>query len=164
MAGVKSCKLDFCKYCVMGKQCRMRFKTAMHKTEGILDYIHSDILGPMQVVFKGGARYFMSFIYDYSRKVWVYFLKNKSEAFAKFKKWKIEVENQTRRKIKCLRSDNGTKYKDGEFLKFCEEHGIKRHFTVRRTPQQNGMAERLNRTICEIARCIRLNTGLPKVF
>ena len=142
----------------------MQFKIATHKIEGILDYVHSDIWGLVQVVSKGGAQYFMSFINDYSRKVWVYFLKNKSEAFAKFKKWKIKVENQTGRKIKCLRSDNGTKYKDREFLKFCEEHGIKRHFTVRRTPQQNGMAERLNRTIGEIARCIRLNTGLPKVF
>ena len=83
-------------------------------------------------------------------------MKNKSEAFAKFKKWKAEVENQTGRKIKCLRSDNGTEYKDGEFLKFCEEHGIKRHFTVRRTTQQNGMTERFNRTIGEIASCIRL--------
>ena len=77
----------------MGKQCRMRFKIATYKTEGILDYVYYDILGPVQVVSKGGAWYFMSFIDDYSRKVWVYFLKNKSKAFAKFKKWKVEVEN-----------------------------------------------------------------------
>jgi transposase InsO family protein len=83
----------------------------------------------------------MSFIDDYSRKVWVYFLKNKSDAFATFKKWKAKVENQTGRKLKCLRIDNGTEYRDGEFLKFCEEHGIKRHFTIRKTPQQNGVAE-----------------------
>ena len=75
----------------------------------------------MKVGCKGGARYFMSFIDDYSRKVWVYFLKNKSEAFAKFKKWKAEVENQTRRKIKCLRSDNGTEYINYLFMKVCEE-------------------------------------------
>ena len=61
-------------------------------------------------------------------------------------------------------SRSGIEYKDGEFLKFCKEHGIKRHFTVWRTPQQNGMAERLNWTIDEIARCIRLNARLPKVF
>ena len=164
LVGAKSCKLDFYKYCVMGKQCRIQFKTATHKTEGILDYVHTDIWGPVQVVSKGGARYFMSFIDDYSKKFWVYFLKNKSEAFATFKKWKAKVENQTGRKIKCIRSYNGTEYKDGEFLKFCEEHGIKRHFIVRRTPQKNGMAERLNWTISEIARCIRLNAGLPKVF
>uniref|UniRef100_A0A2N9IQJ1 CCHC-type domain-containing protein n=1 Tax=Fagus sylvatica TaxID=28930 RepID=A0A2N9IQJ1_FAGSY len=98
------------------------------------------------------------------KKAWVYFLKNKSEAFAKFKIWKAEVENQTGRKIKCLRTENGTEYRDGDFLKFCEEHGIKRHFTVRKTPQQNGVAERLNRTITETARCLRLNAELPKIF
>uniref|UniRef100_A0A2N9GJC7 Integrase catalytic domain-containing protein n=1 Tax=Fagus sylvatica TaxID=28930 RepID=A0A2N9GJC7_FAGSY len=123
-----------------------------------------DIWGPVRTPSKGGAQYFMSFIDDYSRKAWVYFLKNKSEAFAKFKIWKAEVENQTGRKIKCLRTDNGTEYRDGDFLKFCEEYGIKRHFTVRKTPQQNGVAERLNRTITETARCLRLNAELPKIF
>uniref|UniRef100_A0A2N9I9J1 Integrase catalytic domain-containing protein n=1 Tax=Fagus sylvatica TaxID=28930 RepID=A0A2N9I9J1_FAGSY len=111
LTGIKSCKLDFCKYCIMGKQCRVRFKTATHKTKGILDYVHSDIWGPVRTPSKGGAQYFMSFIDDYSRKAWVYFLKNKSEAFAKFKIWKAEVENQTGRKIKCLRTDNGTEYR-----------------------------------------------------
>uniref|UniRef100_A0A2N9G262 CCHC-type domain-containing protein n=1 Tax=Fagus sylvatica TaxID=28930 RepID=A0A2N9G262_FAGSY len=124
LTGIKSCKLDFCKYCIMGKQCRVRFKTATHKTKGILDYVHSDIWGPVRTPSKGGAQYFMSFIDDYSRKAWVYFLKNNS----------------------------------------AKEHGIKRHFTVRKTPQQNGVAERLNRTITETARCLRLNAELPKIF
>uniref|UniRef100_A0A2N9G4M2 CCHC-type domain-containing protein n=1 Tax=Fagus sylvatica TaxID=28930 RepID=A0A2N9G4M2_FAGSY len=101
-----------------------------------------DIWGPVRTPSKGGAQYFMSFIDDYSRKAWVYFLKNKSEAFAKFKIWKAEVENQTGRKIKCLRTDNGTEYRDGDFLKFCEEHG----------PSQ------------KTARCLRLNAELPKIF
>ena len=74
------------------------------------------------------------------------------------------MENQTGRKVKCLRTDNGTEYMNKEFLRFCEKHGIKRHFTVPRTPQQNGKAERLNRTLGEISRCIRLNAGLPKVL
>uniref|UniRef100_A0A2N9HUM1 Integrase catalytic domain-containing protein n=1 Tax=Fagus sylvatica TaxID=28930 RepID=A0A2N9HUM1_FAGSY len=152
LVGIRSCKLDFCKYCVMGKQCRVRFKTATHNTKGKLDYVHSDIWGPVRVSSKGGAQYFMSFIDDYSRKVWVYFLKNKFDAFATFKKWKAKVENHTGRKLNCLRTDNGTEYRDGEFLKFCEEHGIKRHFTVQKTPQQNGVTERLNRTITETAR------------
>jgi transposase InsO family protein len=74
------------------------------------------------------------------------------------------VENQTGRKIKCLRINNDTEYRDGDFLKFCEEHGIKRHFTVRKTSQQNGVAERLNMTIIETGRCLRLNAELPKIF
>jgi transposase InsO family protein len=142
----------------------VRFKIATHKTKGILDYVHSDIWGLVRTPSKGGAQYFISFNDDYSRKFWVYFLKKKSEAFAKFKIWKAEVENQTRRKIKCLRTDNGTEYRDGDFLKFCEEYGIKRHFTVRKTLQQNGVGERLNRTIIETVRCLRFNAELPKIF
>ncbi|KAE8672931.1 hypothetical protein F3Y22_tig00111833pilonHSYRG00028 [Hibiscus syriacus] len=108
---------------------KVRFKTAKHTTEGILDYVHSD-----------------------------------SDVFKKFKLWKAEVENQTERKIKCLQSDNGTEYTDTQFLNFCKEHRIKRHFTVRKTPQQNGVAERMNRSLNERARCLRLNTELPKHF
>jgi hypothetical protein len=147
----------------MGKQCRVRFKIATHKTNGILDYMHSDIWGSVRTPLKGGAQYFMSFIDDYSKKAWVYFLKNKSETFAKFKIWKAEVENQTGRKMKYLRTDNGTEYRDGDFLKFYEKHDIKRYFTVRKTPQQNRVAERLNRTITETTRCLRLNAELPKI-
>ena len=108
--------------------------------------------------------YFVTFIDDFSRKVWVNFMQHNSETFDKFKVWKTEVENQTGRKIKCLRSDNGTEYKDSKFLEFCEQYGIKRHFIVRKTPQQNGLAERMNRSLAERARCLRLNAGLPKIF
>ena len=164
LKGVKTCKLEFCKFCVLGKQSKVQFKTATNKTEGILDYVHTDLWGPASVASRGGHLYFVSFTDDFSRKVWVYFMRHKSETFAKFKLWKTEVENQTRRKIKCLRSDNGTEYTDSKFQEFCEQHGIMRHFSVRRTPQQNGVAERLNRTIIEKARCLRLNAGLAKNF
>ena len=106
----------------------------------------------------------MSFIDDYSRKVWVYFIRHKSETFAKFKLWKTEVENQIGRKIKCLRSDNGIEYTYSRFTYLCKEHGIKRHFTVQKTLQQNGVAKRMNRFIDERARCIRLNSRLEKKF
>ncbi len=66
---------------------------------------------------KGGAR----FIDNYCKKVLVYFLKNKYDTFAKFKIWKVEVENQTKRKLKCLKTSNGTEYRDSDFLKFCKD-------------------------------------------
>ena len=91
-------------------------------------------------------------------------MRHKSETFAKFKLWKAEVENQTKRKIKCLLSDNGTKYTYSKFTELCEQHGIKRHFTVRKTPQQNGVAEKMNRTIAERVRCLRLNADLENKF
>ncbi|WCJ18000.1 Transposon Ty1-LR1 Gag-Pol polyprotein [Euphorbia peplus] len=162
--GVKSCKLDFCKFCVLGKQTKVSFNTGKHTTEGILDYVHSDVWGPVKEPSMAGSVYYVTFTDDFSRKVWVYFLRQKSEVFAKFKLWKAEVENQTGRKIKYLRTDNGTEYTDSQFIKLCEENGIQRHFTVRKTPQQNGVAERMNRTLTERARCLRLNAGLPKRF
>jgi hypothetical protein len=164
LKGVKTCKLDFCKFCVLGKQNRVQFKTATHKTEGIMDYVHSDVWGPVRTASRGGHMYFVIFIDDFSKKVWVYFVRHKSETFAKFKLWKAKVENQTGKKVKCLRTDNGTEYTNDEFRDFCEQHGIKRHFTVRKTPQQNGVAERMNRSIAERARCLRLNAGLAKIF
>ncbi|KAE8721370.1 hypothetical protein F3Y22_tig00016115pilonHSYRG00011 [Hibiscus syriacus] len=96
---------------------RVRFKTAKHTTQGILDYVHSDVWGPSTT----------SSLVDL--------------VFEKFKLRKAEVENQTGRKIKCLRSDN-----------------------VRKTPQENGVTERMNRSLNERARCLRLNAGLPKHF
>ncbi|KAE8683204.1 hypothetical protein F3Y22_tig00111213pilonHSYRG00462 [Hibiscus syriacus] len=162
--GIKSCKFDFCKYCVLCKQTKVRFKTAKHTTQGILDYVHSDVWGLSTTSSLGGSRYYVTFIDDFSRKVWVFCLKQKSEVFEKFKLWKAEVENQTGRKIKCLRSDNGTEYTDSQFLHFCKEHEIKRHFIVRKTPQQNGVAERMNMSLNERARCLRLNAGFPKHF
>ena len=74
------------------------------------------------------------------------------------------MENQTRRKIKCLKSDNGTKYKDSRFTELCKEHGIKRHFIVLKTPQQIGVVKMMNRSITERARCIILNARLEKKF
>ena len=93
LKGIKTCKLELCKYCVFGKQNKVQFKIATHKTEEILDYVHTDVWGPVQISLLGGSVYFFSFIDDYSRKVWVYFLRHKSETFVKFKLWKAKVEN-----------------------------------------------------------------------
>ena len=75
LKGVKTCKLDFCKYCMYGKQHRVSFKTGSHTSKGVLDYIHSDVWGPVSVSSYSGAQYFISFIDDYSRNVWIYFIK-----------------------------------------------------------------------------------------
>ena len=154
--------MEFCEHCVYGKAHRVSFSTSNHKSRGILDYVHTDVWGPAKVASKGGSRYFVSFVDDYSRYAWVYFLKHKNEVFETFKQWRAMVENRTSRKLKTLRSDNGTEYTDGAFKKFCDEEGIVRHWTVRDTPQQNGVVERLNRTLLEKARCMRSNSGLGR--
>ena len=164
LKGAKTCKLDFCEQCVLGKQKRVKFGTAIHNTEGILDYIHTDVWGPTKTASLGGKHYFVTFVDDFSRRVWVYLLKSKDEVFETFLVWKKMVENQTGRKIKVLRSDNGTEYRNDQFSIFCKKEGISRHFTVRDTPQQNGVAERMNRTLLEKVRCMLSNAGLGKQF
>ena len=149
LKGAKTFKLDFCEQCVLGKQKRVKFGTAIHNTEGILDYIHTDIWGPTKTASLGGKHYFVTFVDDFSRRVWVYMLISKDEVFETFLVWKKMVENQTGRKIKVLRSDNGTEYRNDQFSYFCKKEGISLHFTVRDTPQQNGVAERMNRTLLE---------------
>ena len=164
LKGVKTCKMDFCEQCVLGKQKRVKFGTAIHNTEGILDYIHTNVWGPTKKASLGGKHYFVTFVDDFSRRVWVYTLKSKDEVFETFLVWKKMVENQTGRKIKVLRSDNGTEYRNDQFSYFCKNEGISRHFTVRDTPQQNGVAERMNRTLLEKVRCMLSNAGLGKQF
>ena len=164
LKGAKTCKLDFCEQCVLGKQKRVKFGTAIHNTEGILDYIHTDVWGPTKTDSLGGKHYFVTFVDDFSRRVWVSTLKSKDEVFETFLEWKKIVEIQTGRKIKVLRYDNGTEYRNDQFSIFCKNEGISRHFTVRNTPQQNGVAERMNRTLLEKVRCMLSNAGLGKQF
>ncbi|GJT52209.1 retrotransposon protein, putative, ty1-copia subclass [Tanacetum coccineum] len=120
--------------------------------------------GPSRVESMSGCRYFLSIVDDYSRRVWVYFLRHKNEAFSKFKEWKQLVENQTGRKLKKLRTDNGLEFCNQEFNNLCKESGIARHLTVAGTPQQNGLAERMNRTLLNKVRCLLIQSGLPDLF
>ena len=101
---------------------------------------------------------------DYTRMTWLYLLKKKSEAFNYFQTFKEFVENECERKIKCLRSDNGGEYVSNEFNKFCDVNGIKRHFSVTETPQQNGVVERKNRTVVEMARTMLHEAKLSNVL
>ncbi|XP_076917271.1 putative mitochondrial protein AtMg00300 [Bidens hawaiensis] len=99
--------VGFCETCVLGKKKKVQLSKGIHSTRGILDYVHSDLWGPARVNTIGGARYFLSIIDDYSRRVWVYVIKHKSDAFAKFVEWKTLVETQTEKRLKKLRTDNG---------------------------------------------------------
>jgi hypothetical protein len=106
----------------------------------------------------------VSFIDDYSRMTWVVMMKNKSDAFSNFKQWKALVENQLGKKIKKLHTDNGLKFCWKDFDSLCADEGIARHHTVRNTPQQNGVAERMNQTLLERARCMLSQAGLSRRF
>ncbi|CAA0816139.1 cysteine-rich RLK (RECEPTOR-like protein kinase) 8 [Striga hermonthica] len=108
--------------------------------------------------------YYMTFVDDCTRKVWVYFLKRKFEAFDTFRRWRALVEKETGLEVKYLRSDNGGEYNSEAIKEYCTDHGIRMQKTVPGTPQQNGIAERMNRTLNERARCMRLKSGMPKII
>jgi len=136
------------------KCCVQPFRQSESRAKQILDLIHTDICGPFSTVSYGGARYFLTFIDDMSRYSFVYTIKSKEEVFERFKEFKAMVETQTSLKIKAIRSDNGTEFVNRTFDKFLKECGITRQLSVPYTPQQNGVAERFNRTIEEMARCM----------
>ncbi|KAJ4715305.1 Retrovirus-related Pol polyprotein from transposon TNT 1-94 [Melia azedarach] len=164
LCGQKIKDLEFCKHCIFRKLHRSKFPKAIHRTKGTLDYIHSDCWGPSRVESLGGHRYFVSMIDDFSRMTWVFIMKHKSEAFKNFRHWKALVENQTGKKIKRLRTDNGLEFCWYEFDEFYKNEGIARHHTVRDTPQHNGVAERMNQTLLERARCMLSNAELTRRF
>jgi transposase InsO family protein len=101
------------------------------------------------------------FIDDFSRKTWIFFMKTKDEVFIRFQEFKAQVENQTRKRIKVLRSDNGGEYSSNDFKDFCKEAGIMRELTVSYNPQQNGAAERKNQSIIGSTRDMIHDQDLP---
>ena len=123
-------KLDFCEHCVFGKQTRMRFSSRIHTTKSILDYIHSDLWGLSSGSSQGRAHYMLTFIDDLSRKVWIYFLRHKSEAFQCFKEWKNMVVKQIGKSMKNLRIDNGLEFCSNDFNFFWNSEGIRRHLSL----------------------------------
>lgn len=146
---------EMCETCIQGKQTRVPFSTqGVSRANKVLELVYSDVCGPMRTTSIGGCRFFVTFIDDFSRKVWVYPLKAKSEVFAKFLEWKALVEAQSEHKIKALRTDNGGEFISKQFDEYLKTCGIERQVTPPYTPQLNGVAERMNRTLVEMARCM----------
>uniref|UniRef100_H3H9V7 Integrase catalytic domain-containing protein n=1 Tax=Phytophthora ramorum TaxID=164328 RepID=H3H9V7_PHYRM len=139
-------------------------KSSPNRAKQVLEVVHSDVCGPMQTPTFGGKRYFVTFIDDKSHFCVVYLLRNKSEVAAKFAEFVAFAETQTGKRVKTLRSDNGGEYTSGAMAKFCADRGIVQKFTPPYTPQLNGVAERMNRTLVECARCMLEHAGLPKTY
>lgn len=153
-----------CDVCAKGKQTRRPFGNAGNRANQLLELVHSDVCGPMQTASLGGAKYFLLFIDDFSRMTFVYFLRAKSEVVDRFVEFKQFVENQLERKIKILRSDNGTEYMNQRMAKILERNGILHQTSTPHTPQQNGLAERMNRTVVEKARCMLFDAKINTSF
>ena len=131
-----------CKRCSRGKNIKNPFPKSETKTKGMLELIHFDVCGPIAYTYLRRYEYYVTFIDDYSRKTWIYFLEAKNEVFEKFKDFKALIENLLDKIIKTLRSKNGEEYTSKEFEAFCKDAGIKRELTTPYNPQQNGVAER----------------------
>jgi len=157
-------KLSHCTVCLKGKMTVLPFPKDRSPCTEPLKIVHSDVVGPYRTQAKNGARYFVTFVDDCTRWAEVYFLREKSGVLEAFKSYQAMVERVTERKIKYLQSDNGREYCNAEFDRYLDRNGIERRLTVPHTPQQNGVAERLNRTLQDMARCLMLQSGLTASF
>ena len=178
---------DFdCEGCVLGKSHRTAIpKISNSRASQPLELVHSDVCGPIETESVGGARYFVSFIDDYSKWTVVYFMRRKSEVLECFKLFRALAEKHTSTVIgklhvqefhgidekqtnelalKVLRSDNGGEYLSNSFKDFLSQNGIQHQLTVAYTPQQNGVAERMNRTLLDLVRSMLHDKSLPKKF
>lgn len=154
-----------CDSCNIMKMTRKKFnKNTREKAKDILAVVHSDLCGPIQVRSIDGAEYILTFVDDKSRKSDVYLLRHKSEVLSYFIEYKARMEKETGKRIKTLRTDNGGEYVNAEMKNFLKSEGIKHELTAVYVPQQNGTAERLNRTLMEKTRCLLKESGLPNYF
>lgn len=154
-----------CSVCLEGKMSRMKFpKKSSNRAKGVLNLVHSDLCGPMATVTLSGKRYVLTFIDDYSRFTAIYLIKEKSEAFGKFQEYVELCKTMFNRKPKVLRTDRGGEYMGNRFINYLEKEGIQYQRTAPYTPQQNGVAERKNRTLIEMARCMVIEANLEKSF
>lgn len=152
---------SFCEGCALGKHSKRPFASGeATRASELLELIHSDVCGPMQTSSLGGCKYFVTFIDDMSRSCFVYLMKQKLEVLSKFKEFEAWATNFTGRKIKTLRSDNGGEYLSKQFDEYLASKGIQRQLRAPYTPEQNGVAERMNRTLLESARCMLKHAGL----
>ncbi|GJZ89598.1 putative ribonuclease H-like domain-containing protein [Tanacetum coccineum] len=154
-----------CVACKKGKQhkasCKAKLERIIRKP---LELLHMDLFGPVSVESINKKRYCLVVTDDFSRFSWVFFLATKDETSEILCNFIIGLENQLSHNVKIIRCDNGTEFKNHAMNEFCAKKGIKREFSVARTPQQNGVAERKNRTLIEAARTMLADSLLPIPF
>ncbi|GJR13982.1 putative ribonuclease H-like domain-containing protein [Tanacetum coccineum] len=154
-----------CVACLKGKQHRASCKSkVLNPITKPLFMLHMNLFGPTIVSSLMHKKYCLVVTDDYSRFTWVFFLTTKDETSEILKNFIKVIENLVDKKVKIIRSDNGTEFKNKVMDDFCREKGIKREYSVARTPQQNGVAERRNRTLIEAARTMLADSKLPTTF
>ncbi|GJS15804.1 putative ribonuclease H-like domain-containing protein [Tanacetum coccineum] len=144
---------------------RASYKAKLERTIIVpLHTLHMDLFGPTSVKSINHASYCLVITDDCTRFSWVFFLAAKDETSGILKNFIRQIENQLNHRVKIIRSDNGTEFKNRDMLEFCGNKGIKQEYSNARTPQQNGVAERMNRTLIEAARTMLADSLLPTTF
>ncbi|CAI6000269.1 unnamed protein product [Closterium sp. NIES-65] len=154
-----------CPDCTTGKLPRTSFPTSTTRASAPLELVHTDVCGPMQTPDREkGSKYFIIFLDDFSRLSWVTLVKTKDEVAKVFKRWIRYAEREAGAKVKILRSDRGGEYMGKDLESFLEDKGITHQLSVAYTPQQNGAAERLNRTLIDLARAMLAHAQLDHTW
>lgn len=158
--GIK--QIDNCEICTQAKQTRLPFNSVRTRAIRPLQIIHTDVCGPFDKLTYDGYSYFLTVMDDYTHFTKVYLLKHKSEVQYKLRYYITETERERNEKVSTIRCDNGGEYTSNDFRHWCTEKGIKLDLTVPYTPQLNGKAERLNRTLLNKTRALLFDSELGK--
>ncbi|CAI7832219.1 unnamed protein product [Closterium sp. NIES-53] len=154
-----------CETCLTSNFSRFPFHSTVGQSSDPVELVHVDLVGSMKVKGDGGALYSMTMVDDYTRLTWSFPLAKKSDASRVIiEEWLPMVERESGKRVKAIRSDCGGEFLGAEFRSWLKRHGIKQQLTTAYTPQSNGMAERVNRTIIEGRRTILVDSGLPLRF
>ena len=136
----------------------------MISTTKPLEMLHIDLCGPLRVISRGGKRYILVIVDDYSRFTWTMFLATKDETYEVFEIFVRLVQKKLNTEVIDIRSDHGSEFENSKFLNFCSTNGIDHNFSAPRTPQQNDVVERENRTLEDVARTTLIASKLPQFY
>jgi transposase InsO family protein len=158
-------KVRICSACQAGKQVGVHHP---HKnimtTDRLLELLYMDLFSLISYIRIDGSKYCLVIVDDYSRFTWVFFLRGKSQTQETLKRFLRQAQNVFGLRIKKIRSDNGTEFKNSQIEGFLEEEGINHEFSYPYTPQQNGVVERKNRTLLDMARTMLDEYKTPDRF
>ena len=154
-----------CELCQHAKLHRVHLSPKVNKRASApLELVHSDVWGPCPVLPPIGFKYFVTFVDDFSRITWLYLMKSRYELFSHFSVFCAEIQTQFHVSVQTLRSDNAKEYLSEPFQSFMLQHGNHHQTSCVDTPSQNGVAERKNRHLLEIARTLLFQMNVPKHF
>jgi transposase InsO family protein len=156
---------EFCDGCALGKPHRTPFpQSTTFRADHSLELVHIDLCGPITPATVGGNKYFLLVVDDHTRFMWIEVIRTKDEAFARFRKIRARGEVQGKCKLFAFRSDCGGEFNLLDFKAYCDEGGVRHFTTAPYSPQQNGVVERRNQTVVEMARCMLKSMTVPAEF